>query len=87
MIQGTGPRDPDKFDAEIDSQREFRQRFIPSGLANEIFLDVYERLNSFEPGVKKFDQRLFDAYAVEVAGVGASGHRTGMVSFPLPKET
>jgi hypothetical protein len=24
------PRDPDKFDADIDAQREFRQRFIPS---------------------------------------------------------
>src|SRR5262249_25526868 len=30
------PRDTDLFDAGIDSQREFRQRFIPSGLANEI---------------------------------------------------
>jgi hypothetical protein len=29
------PRDPDLFDAEDDA-REFRQRFIPSGLANEI---------------------------------------------------
>src|SRR6266403_838531 len=43
------PRDPDKFDGDIDAQREFRQRGIPSGLANEIFLDVYERLASFEP--------------------------------------
>src|SRR5213594_4116364 len=60
MIQASGPRDPHKFDAEIDSQREFRQRFIPSGLANEIFLDVYERLASFELGVSDFNQRLFD---------------------------
>ena len=37
------PRDPDKFDGDIDEQREFRQRTIPSGLAKEIFLDVYER--------------------------------------------
>src|SRR6267142_1670859 len=35
------PRDPDKFDADDDAQREFRQRGIPSGLANEIYLDVY----------------------------------------------
>src|SRR5713226_1481006 len=49
-IQASGPRDPDKFDAGLDSQREFRQRFIPSGLAKEIFLDVYERVVSFEPG-------------------------------------
>ena len=72
VIQGSGPRDPDKFDADIDSQREFRQRFIPSGLANEIFLDVYQRVASFEPGVP-FPKRLFDAYAIEVARVGHNG--------------
>src|SRR5437870_11546293 len=27
------PRDPDKFDGDVDAQREFRQRGIPSGLA------------------------------------------------------
>ncbi len=66
------PRDPDKFDADIDAQREFRQRFIPSGLANEIFLDVYERPASFEPGVP-LPQRLYDAYAAEVARVDQNG--------------
>src|SRR5215472_11852045 len=25
------PRDPDKFDADVDAQREFRQRGVPSG--------------------------------------------------------
>src|SRR5436190_715123 len=69
VLQASGPRDPDKFDADDDAQREFRQRFIPSGLANEIFLDVYERLTSFEPGVSDFKKRLFDAYAAEVARV------------------
>ncbi len=69
VLQASGPRDPDKFDAEDDSQREFRQRFIPSGLANEIFLDVDERLASFEPAVSDFNARLFDAYAAEVARV------------------
>jgi hypothetical protein len=69
VLQASGPRDPDKFDAEDDSQREFRQRFIPSGLANEIFLDVDERMASFEPGVSDFNTRLFDAYAAEVARV------------------
>jgi hypothetical protein len=73
VIQASGPRDPDKFDADDDSQREFRQRFIPSGLANEIFLDVYERLASFEPGVTDFKKRLFDAYASEVARVDTNG--------------
>jgi hypothetical protein len=67
------PRDPDKFDADVDSQREFRERFIPSGLANEIFLDVYERRASFEPSVKNLEQRLFDAYAAEVARVDTNG--------------
>jgi hypothetical protein len=66
------PRDPDKFDGDDDAQREFRDRFIPSGLANEIYLDVYERLASFEPGVA-FPQRLFDAYAAEVARVDQNG--------------
>ncbi len=80
VIQGTGPRDPDKFDGDDDTQREFRMRFIPSGLANEIFLDVYQRLASFEPGVTDFKQRLFDAYAAEVARVDANGD--GAISGP-----
>src|SRR5690242_4794188 len=78
VIQASGPRDPDKFDADADDQREFRQRFIPSGLANEVFLDVYERLVSFEPNVHDFDQRLFDAYAAEVARVDTNAD--GVVS-------
>lgn len=71
-LRGSGPRDPDKFDADNPLQREFRQRFIPSGLANEIFLDVYQRLASFEPDVP-LPKRLFDAYAAEVARVDANG--------------
>lgn len=71
------PRDPDKFDGDDDAQREFRDRFIPSGLANEIYLDVYERLASFEPGVV-FPKRLFDAYAAEVARVDQN--RDGVIS-------
>src|SRR5262249_5340356 len=43
-----------------------------SGLANEIFLDVYERVASFESGVL-FPKRLYDAYAAEVARVGHNG--------------
>jgi hypothetical protein len=66
------PRDPDKFDGDDDNQREFRNRFIPSGLAREIYLDVYERLASFEPGVE-FPMRLFDAYAAEVDRVDQNG--------------
>jgi len=63
------PRDPDKFDGTVDAQREFRERGVPSGLAHEIFLDVYERPASFEPNVKNLQRRLFDAYAAEVARV------------------
>jgi hypothetical protein len=72
-----GPRDPDRFDGDNDAQREDRMRFIPSGLANEIFLDTYERLASFEPGVA-FPQRLYDAYAAEVARVDPAGN--GVIS-------
>src|SRR5438132_1631473 len=69
------PRDPDKFDGDVDAQREFRQRGIPSGLANEALLDVYERPASFEPSVTDLKRRLFDAYAAEVARVDQHGDR------------
>jgi hypothetical protein len=74
------PRDPDKFDADqgFDAQREFRERGVPSGLANEIYLDVYCRPASFEPQVKQLQQRLFDAYAAEVRRV--SGNDDGIVT-------
>jgi hypothetical protein len=72
------PRDPDKFDGDDDSQREFRMRFIPSGLAHEIYLDVFERLASFEPGLNNLSQRINDAYAKEVARVDQN--RDGVIS-------
>jgi hypothetical protein len=70
------PRDPDKFDADagFDNQREFRERGVPSGLANEIFLDVYERRASFEPQERNLERRLFDAYDDEVERIDTSGH-------------
>lgn len=77
VLMGSGPRDPDKFDADVDGQREFRMRFIPSGLAHEIYLDVYQRVKSFEPGVP-LPQRLYDAYAAEVRRVDSNGD--GVVS-------
>jgi hypothetical protein len=67
------PRDPDLFDADEDSQREQRQRFIPSGLANEVMLDVYARPASFAPRERNLTQRLFLAYAAEVARVDTNG--------------
>jgi hypothetical protein len=72
------PRDPDKFDGDVDAQREFRERGVPSGLANEIYLDVYERPVSFEPNVRNLQQRLFDAYAAEVKRV--SGNDDGIIT-------
>jgi hypothetical protein len=71
------PRDPDRFEGDPD-QVEFRNRFIPSGLANEILLDVFVRVASFMPGVDLPD-RLFEAYAYEVAKVDANDD--GAVSF------
>jgi hypothetical protein len=84
------PRDPDRGQenslddldcpaAPNPEHSEIRNRFIPSGLANEIFLDVYVRLKSFEPGEKDFSKRLFDAYAAEVARIDEN--HDGVVSF------
>ncbi len=78
------PRDPDRLQESSleDPNRpqppnpehvEQRLRFIPSGLANEILLDVYVRLTSFEPEVQDVQQRLFDAYAAEVARIDKNG--------------
>ncbi len=72
------PRDPDRADATVQAQRETRLRFIPSGLDNEVHLDVFLRIKSFEPGVP-LPQRFFDAYAKEVARVDKDGD--GVVSF------
>ncbi len=66
------PRDPDLFDAEDDAQREFRQRFIPSGLANEILLDVFVRRASFMPHEHNLNKRLYHAYAEEVRRIDAN---------------
>lgn len=79
------PRDPDRAlnadpeESTIDEHKETRLRFIPSGLANEIMLDVYQRPQSFEPMVTDLNQRLFDAYAFEVSLVDGSGD--GVVDF------
>ena len=59
--------------APLTARQEKRLRFIPSGLANEILLDVYVRVASFEPGTMDKEQRLFDAYAKEIARVDQNG--------------
>jgi hypothetical protein len=74
----TTHRDPDRNAATDPAQNETRLRFIPSGLANEVFLDTFERVASFEHGVK-FPKRLFDAYANEVARVDQN--HDGVISF------
>ena len=72
------PRDPDLFDADEDSQREFRQRFIPSGVAREVFLNAFERLASFEPHEHNLTQRLLKGYKAAIATVDTNGD--GIVS-------
>ena len=67
------PRDPDKFDADVDSQREFRERFVPSGIANEALLNTFERLASFEPDEHNLRRRLIDGYKAAVALVDTNG--------------
>jgi hypothetical protein len=73
------PNDPDRPTTNDEDQKETRLRFIPSGLANEILLDVYMRVKSFEPGVTDFSIRLYDAYAAEVARVDQN--KDGVVTF------
>ena len=75
------PRDPDRAEKIDDlgaDHRETRNRFLPSGLANEVLLDVFARVASFEPGVG-MPNRLFDAYAHEVALVDLNGD--GVLAF------
>jgi hypothetical protein len=67
------PRDPDLFDSEVDSQREFRERFVPSGIAREALLNTFERLDSFEPAQGNLTQRLLDGYKAAIATVDTNG--------------
>ncbi len=84
------PRDPDRAPEssveDLDCPQppdeehlETRNRFVPSGLANEILLDVYVRLNSFEPLEGDVNQRIFKAYAAEVARIDENGD--GVLAF------
>ena len=73
------PRDPDRFEPVTSGQTETRNRFVPSGLAAEIFRDVFTRPASFLPGVTNIAERLQRAYAIEVARVDRDGD--GVISF------
>jgi hypothetical protein len=69
------PRDPDKFDAGIEEQRESRQRFIPSGVAREVFLNAFERVESFRPDLHNLGRRLVEGYkaAIQIADTDHNG--------------
>ena len=67
------PRDPDRFDSDVDAQREFRERFVPSGIAREVFLNAFQRLASFEPDQHDLTTRLLDGYKAAVALVDTNG--------------
>ncbi|MCI0718990.1 MAG: hypothetical protein L0338_08435 [Acidobacteria bacterium] len=73
------PRDPDRFEPVSSGQTETRNRFVPSGLAAEIFRNVFTRPASFLPGVTDVAERLLRAYAIEVARVDQNGD--GALSF------
>lgn len=73
------PRDPDRAEAADPAQKESRNRFIPSGLDEEVLLNVFARVKSFEPGVTDVGERLLRSYAREVARVDRNGD--GVVSF------
>ncbi len=85
------PRDPDRGQALTPAEKatfdpaqaEKRLRFIPSGMTEELLLDVFERVVSFEPNITSVPQRLFDAYAYEVSLVDQNGD--GVISFEEAK--
>jgi hypothetical protein len=73
------PRDPDRAEADDPRQLEFRNRFIPSGLDQELLLSAFVRVRSFRPDVSDVAQRLFLAYAQEIGRVDQNGD--GVISF------
>ena len=73
------PRDPDRNEAENPAHLESRNRGVPSGLAEEIFRNVFCRVRSFQPNVTDVGQRLLSSYAIEVARVDANAD--GVISF------
>ncbi len=68
------PRDPDRGLVSEDepanpANLEFRNRFIPSGLDQEVLFNVFLRPKSFKPEVTDIGMRLFLSYAQEIARV------------------
>jgi len=73
------PRDPDRAEATDPAQREFRNRFIPSALDQEVLYNVFVRVRSFRPEITDVAQRFFLSYAQEIARVDQNGD--GVISF------
>ena len=79
------PRDPDRgLVSETGgpgnpAHLEFRNRFIPSGLDQEVLFNAFVRVASFRPDVTDVGQRLFLSYAQEIARVDQNGD--GVISF------
>jgi hypothetical protein len=78
------PRDPDRGLVSESgpgnpAHLEFRNRFIPSGLDQEVLLNAFVRVASFRPDVTDVGQRLFLSYAQEIARVDQNGD--GVISF------
>ena len=87
LIYGDNPDDPRDPDRGLVDDKgvpnpahlEFRNRFIPSGLDQEILFNAFVRVKSFHPAVTDVGQRLFLSYAQEVARVDKNGD--GVISF------
>ena len=78
------PRDPDRGLLSEQgpgnpAHLEFRNRFIPSGLDQEVLFNAFLRVASFRPDVTDVGQRLFLSYAQEIARVDQNGD--GVISF------
>jgi hypothetical protein len=77
------PRDPDRGLIEDLPGRpenlEFRNRFIPSALDQEVLFNVFLRPVSFRPDVTDIGQRFFLSYAQEIARVDQNAD--GVISF------
>lgn len=88
LIYGDNPNDPRDPDRGLvdevggpanPAHLEFRNRFIPSGLDQEVLFNAFVRVASFHPAVTDVGQRLFLSYAQEIARVDRNGD--GVISF------
>lgn len=78
------PRDPDRTEARDPQDLEFRNRFIPSALDQEVLLSAFVRRASFHPEIPadtpaNLGRRLLLAYAAEIARVDQNND--GVISF------